>query len=315
MQPRIVITRRFPGTGLERIDAAADAWIWPHDRPIDREVLSERVSEADGLLCMLTDRIDRGLLDRAPNLVVVSNMAVGVDNVDVDACADRGVVVGHTPEVLTDATADLAWTLLMASSRRIPEGAEAVRAGAWGPWNPTWMLGGDVSGSVLGVIGMGRIGRALVRRASGFAMEVLYTSRSPAEVDATRVELDELLRRSDHVVLAVPLTDRTKGMIGRRELAIMKPSANLVNIARGPIVDTDALVAALTDGVIRCAALDVTDPEPIPADHPLVGLPNCLIVPHIGSATRRTRIAMADLAVENLLTALRGEPMPARYRV
>ena len=311
--PRVVITRRLPGRAVDRISESADVWVWEHERPIDHEILAERIPGAEGLLCMLTDRIDRSLLDLAPNLVVVSTMAVGVDNIDVAACTERGIAVGHTPDVLTDSTADLAWALLMASTRRSPEGVNAVRSGSWGPWDPGWLLGADVSGTVLGIIGMGRIGRALVRRSAGFGMEVVYASRSPVDVDATRIELDELLRRSDHIVVAVPLTEETRGLIGRSELATMKPSANLVNVARGPVVDSDALVDALTAGLIRCAALDVTDPEPIPPDHPLAGLPNCLIVPHIGSATHRTRTAMADLAAENLITGLRGEPMPARY--
>ena len=314
MSPDVVITRTPPGTAIERIREVASVWVWPHDRPIDGDEFHARVVEARGIFCMLTDSIDRSLLRAAPHLQVVSTMAVGVDNIDIGACNDFGVVVGHTPDVLTESTADLAWAILMAASRRLPEGIESVRSGAWGEWDPEGMLGLDVSGTVLGVIGMGRIGRAIVERAAGFGMQIQYASNRSVEVAAERVSLDQLLATSDHVVVAVPLTDATRGLIGTEELAMMRPTANLVNISRGPVVDTDALCAALMSGTIRCAALDVTDPEPIPADHPLVSQPNCLIVPHIGSATRRTRIAMADLAADNLIAALTGEEMPAPYR-
>jgi lactate dehydrogenase-like 2-hydroxyacid dehydrogenase len=314
MSSDVVITRTPPGTAIERIREVAGVWVWPHDRPIDGDEFHARVAEARGIYCMLTDSIDRSLLRAAPNLQVVSTMAVGVDNIDIGACNDFGVVVGHTPDVLTESTADLAWAILMAASRRLPDGIESVRSGAWGEWDPEGMLGLDVSGTVLGVIGMGRIGRAIVERAAGFGMQIQYASNRSVEVAAERVSLGQLLATSDHVVVAVPLTDATRGLIGTEELAMMRPTANLVNIARGPVVDTDALCAALMSGTIRCAALDVTDPEPIPADHPLVSQPNCLIVPHIGSATRRTRIAMADLAADNLIAALTGEEMPAPYR-
>lgn len=298
---------------MQRIEQVADVWLWPHDRAIDHAVLEQRIADADGIYCMLTDRIDRPLLETAHNLRVVSTMAVGVDNIDVATCAALGILVGHTPDVLTDSTADLAFALLMAVSRRIPEGIEYVRSGAWRRWEPEALLGLDVSGTTLGIIGMGRIGTALNTRAAAFDMRVLYTARSDHRVDAQRVELRDLLAEADHVVVAAPLSEDTRGLIDRSALRLMKPSASLINIARGPIVDTDALADALRSGDIRCAALDVTDPEPIPPDHALVGMPNCLIVPHIGSATRRTRIAMADVAADNLIAALRDEPMPARY--
>lgn len=313
MRPSVVITRRPPGSAVQRIEQVADVWLWPHDRAIDHDVLEQRIVDAHGVYCMLTDRIDRPLLETAPHLRVVSTMAVGVDNIDVAACVDLGIAVGHTPDVLTDSTADLAFALLMAASRRIPEGMEYVRSGAWRRWEPEGMLGLDVSGTTLGIIGMGRVGTALTARAAAFDMRVLYTARSDHVVEARRVELHELLAEADHVVVAAPLTEDTKGLIDGSALRLMKPSASLINVARGPIVNTDALADALRSGVIRCAALDVTDPEPIAPDHPLVGMPNCLIVPHIGSATRRTRIAMADVAADNLIAALRDEPMPARY--
>lgn len=310
---RVVITRKPSGSAVTKIAEAADVWVWPHDRAIDRDVLLRRIGDAHGLYCMLTDRIDRTVIESAPDLRVISTMAVGVDNIDTDAARNLGVAVGHTPDVLTESTADLAWTLIMAASRRVLEGIDTVREGRWGEWDPEWMLGLDVSRTTLGIVGMGRIGRALVERAAGFDMTVLYASRSAHTVDARRVDLDELLALADHVVVAVPLTRETHRLIGRDELARMKPTATLVNIARGPVVDSDALAAALRTGTIRAAALDVTDPEPIPPDHPLVGLPNCLIVPHIGSATRRTRDAMANLAADNLIAGLHGDPMPARY--
>jgi len=317
MPYNILVTRRPPGDAIDRLVASNDVWVWPHNSKIERDVLLARVAEAEGLYCMLTDRIDAELLDAAPKLRVVSNMAVGVDNIDLAECERRGIAVGHTPGVLTDSTADTAWTLLMASSRRIEEAIDYVKAGEWGPWDPAGMLGYDISGTTLGIIGMGRIGSAVARRSLGFNMEILYSERESKdaveqETGATRVSFEELLERSDHVVLCVALTDETRGLIDADAFKRMKPTANLVNISRGPIVDTDALYDALSTGEIRCAGLDVIDPEPIPADHPIVALENCTVIPHLGSATERTRIAMADLAEANLIDGLNGEPMPAR---
>jgi glyoxylate reductase len=291
--------------------------MWPEDRAIPPEVLAAEIVDADGLYAMLTDTIDRPLLESAPNLSVVSNMAVGVDNIDLLACAGLGIAVGHTPDVLTDSTADIAWMLLMASTRRMQEGIDFVRAGEWKRWDPEGLLGYDVSRSTLGIIGMGRIGEAIAVRALGFDMDIVYTARSDKPVverrlGARRLPLDDLLAMSDHVVVAVPLSPETNQMIGERELSLMKPTANLVNIARGPIVDSDALYTALADGTIRCAGLDVTDPEPLPPDHKLLTLANCTVVPHTGSSTWRTRTAMADLAADNLIAGLAGEPMPHR---
>lgn len=317
MSFNILVTRRPPGHAVERLSESNDVWLWPQNSAIDRDVLMTQIADVDGLYCMLTDRIDAELLDAAPNLRVVSNMAVGVDNIDLDECEKRGVAVGHTPGVLTDSTADMAWTLLMASSRRVEEAIDYVKSGAWGPWDPAGMLGYDVSRTTLGIVGMGRIGTAVARRSLGFDMEVLYSERmareaAERETGATRVSFEELLERSDHVVLCVALTEDTRGLIGSAALERMKPTANLVNISRGPIVDTDALYEALSTGEIRCAGLDVIDPEPIAPDHPIVALENCLVNPHLGSATERTRIAMADLAEANLVAGLNGEPMPAR---
>jgi len=317
MSSKILVTRRPPGDAIDRLALTNDVWAWPHNSVIDRDVLRAHIADAEGLYCMLTDRVDVELLDAAPNLRVVSNMAVGVDNIDLAECERRGIAVGNTPDVLTDSTADMAWALLMASSRRIEAAIGHVKDGEWGPWDPAGMLGLDISGTTLGIVGMGRIGAAVARRSIGFNMDILYTSRSPqvaveTETGATKVSLDELLDRSDHVVVCVALTEDTKGLIGTEALQRMKATANLVNIARGPIVDTDALYEALTTGQIRCAGLDVIDPEPIPAEHPIVALPNCTVIPHLGSATERTRIAMADLAEANLVAGLNGEAMPAR---
>jgi glyoxylate reductase len=302
---------------VDRIAARADVWVWPHDHDIDRDVLLDRIVEADGLYCMLADCIDTQLLDAAPALAVISTMAVGVDNIDLDACLERDIAVGHTPGVLTDSTADMAWALLMASSRRLGEAIDFVRSGSWEQWEPEGLFGHDVSGTTLGILGMGRIGTAVARRAAAFDMEIVYWSRSDAskaerELGARRVTFEALLERSDHIVVCLPLSDETRGLLGPSAFARMKSSANLVNIARGPIVDADALVQALILGQIRCAALDVTDPEPLPPDHALLTIPNCIVVPHLGSATERTRVAMADLAADNLLAGISGDPMPAR---
>ena len=291
-----------------------DVSTWTADFPIPYETLSYSISGVDGLLSMLTDMVDAPLLDAAPNLKVVSQMAVGLDNVDTAECELRGILVGHTPGVLTETVADTAMALLGAIARRIPEGQQAVRDGAWGPWSPEFMIGSDLYGTNLGIIGMGRVGQAIARRAAGYNMRILYTSRSSvAPVDAERVPLDNLLRQADHVVVCAALTPKTRGLINEDALTMMKPSAFLVNVARGSLVVTEDLLGALRDGTIRGAALDVTDPEPLPHNHPLLGLSNCLVVPHIGSASRRTRDAMARLAVSNLMAGLDGQPMPARF--
>lgn len=309
---RIFVTRRIPPQHLEQL-SGFEVKTWEGDGPVPREVLLEEVQSVRGLLCMLTDTIDAELLDVAPDLEVISQMAVGVDNIDVAACRERGIAIGHTPDVLTETVADSAFALLASIVRRLPEGEREVRAGEWGPWDPFHLAGGDLHGTTLGIVGMGRIGGAVARRARGFDMNLVYTSPSEVDVDAERLELADLLRDADHVVLCVRLDETTKGLISIDELAAMKPTAYLVNVARGPVVDTDALVEALAAGEIAGAALDVTDPEPLPGDHPLLEFDNCLVVPHIASASVSTRMRMSQLAVENLLAGLRSEPMPARY--
>ena len=316
-RPRVFVARRIPEEGLEAIRAVCDADLWPDELPPPRHELLRRVAGCDGVLTLLTDRVDDELLDAAgPNLRVVSNYAVGFDNIDVAACTRRGIPVGNTPGVLTETTADLAWALLMAAARRLPEGDRYVRAGNWRTWGPLLLLGPDVHGATIGIVGFGRIGQAVARRAQGFGMEILYhdVNRLPDEVTAplgaAYVPLEELLARSDFVSLHVNLTAETRHLINARTLASMRPTAVLVNTSRGPVVDQAALAAALRDGVIWAAALDVTDPEPIPMDDPLVGLDNCLIVPHIASASRGTRGKMAEMAAANLLAGVRGEPLP-----
>ena len=300
---RCFVTRRLPGDAVRRLGREHEVDIWTEPEPPSRAELIEHARDADALLPQLTEKVDAELLDACPRLMAVADYAVGFDNVDLAAATERGVPVGNTPGVLTEATADLAWALILSAARRLPEAETDVRTGTWG-WEPSFLLGHDVHGATLGIVGMGRIGSAVARRASGFAMEVIHNSRGDG------VPLDELLERSDFVSLHAPLTPETRGMIGEPELRRMKPAAILVNTARGPLVDTDALVRALTEGWIAGAGLDVTDPEPLPADHPLLACPGLAIAPHIGSATHAAREAMADLAVDNLLAALRGERMP-----
>ena len=311
---RVVVTRRTFQTAEEMLAPAGPVWIWPENRPIPREELLARAGEAEGLLVMLTDRIDRELLEAAPRLRAVSQMAVGVDNIDLAACSELDIPVGHTPDVLTETTADVAFGLLIGAARRFKEGMAQVAEGKWGEWDPREMLGYDLHGSTLGIIGLGRIGRAVARRAAGFGMRVIYNRRRRDEEAEARLgaefrPLPELLGEADHVAVLVGLTPDTRHLIDGDALRRMKPTATLVNASRGPVVDAAALAEALADGTIAAAGLDVTDPEPIPADHPLATAPNCLIVPHIGSATVRTRTRMAELAAQNLAAALTGRPM------
>jgi glyoxylate reductase len=298
------VTRQLPGPGLDRLRERHTVEVWPERLPPGPAELRAGVAEAEGLLCLLTDRIDGELLAAAPGLRAIANYAVGYDNIDLQAAADRGIAVGNTPDVLTDATADLTWALLMAAARKLPEATTAARHGDWLTWEPGSYLGHDVHGATLGIIGMGRIGRAVGDRAAGFAMTVLHTGRSGG------VPLNELLERADFVSVHCPLTPETHHLIDAAALARMKRTAILVNTARGPIVDQGALVQALRDGQIAGAALDVTDPEPPPADDPVFSTPNLIVAPHIGSATHTARARMTDLAVDNLLAALDGEPMP-----
>ena len=317
-RPRVFVSRRIPDEGLARIAAAADATVWPNELPPPRADLLRSIEGMDGVLALLTDKVDAEFLDRAgPQLKVVSNYAVGFDNVVVPEATKRGVAVGNTPGVLTDTTADLAFALLMAAGRRVAEGDRYVRAGRWKSWGPLLLLGTDVWGATIGIVGFGRIGQAMARRARGFNMTVLFhdVMDPPAdvvrEIGATRVSLDELFERSDFVSLHTNLTAETRHLVNEERLRSMKPTSVLVNTSRGPVVDQKALFRALSEDWILAAGLDVTDPEPMPVEEPLLTLENCLIVPHIASASRTTRGKMAAIAADNLLAGVRGERLPA----
>src|SRR3954452_19084238 len=301
---RVFVTRRIPGDALERLAAEHPGEIWEGRLQPSHAKLLEKTHDVEGLLCLLTDRIDRSVLEACEKLRVVSNYAVGVDNVDIEAATERGIPVGFTPNVLTEATADATFALLLACARRVVEGDKVVRAGRWLTWEPTLLLGQDVHAKTLGIIGLGRIGEAVARRAEGFGMEVIHHSASSG------VPLDELLERADFVTLHAPLNDETRGMIDEDQLKRMKDTAILINTARGALIDSGALTRALAAGWIAGAALDVADPEPIPKGHPLLEAPNLILNPHVASASIEARTAMADLAVDNLLAGLAGEPMP-----
>jgi lactate dehydrogenase-like 2-hydroxyacid dehydrogenase len=316
-RPRVFVTRRIPQAGLNALAAVADVDLWEDELPPPREMLLEHVRGVDGLLSLLTDRVDAELLDAAgPSLRVVSNYAVGYDNIDVAACRERGVAVGNTPGVLTETTADLAFALLMAVARRLPEGYDFVREDRWQTWGPLLLLGKDIHGATLGIVGFGRIGRELARRAQGFGMRTLYYSRTqaPPEVEAqlgaTFTPFETLLAESDFVSLHTALTEQTRHLIDAPALARMKPGAILINTSRGGVVDQAALAEALRSGRLFGAGLDVTDPEPMRAQDPLLALPNCLVVPHVASASERTRERMAHKAAANLVAGLGGTPLP-----
>ncbi len=315
MKPKVFVTRIIPDEGLKLVKKACDARIWEGELPPPREVILEEVGEVEGILSLLTSRMDAEVMDAAPKLKVISNYAVGYDNIDIPAATERGIIVGNTPGVLTDTTADLAWALLMATARRIVEGDRYVREGRWQTWGPTLLLGQDVHHATLGIIGLGRIGATIAKRASGFEMKVLYYDVNrredlEKELGIEFRPLDDLLQESDFVTIHTWLSEETYHLIGRREFKLMKKTAILINDARGPIVDNMALYEALRDGDILAAGLDVTEPEPLPADHPLLTLDNAVVVPHIGSGSVYTRGLMARMAAENLLAGLKGEMPP-----
>ena len=311
---RVLVTRLLPSqAALARLrsEPGLDVDVWGEPRPPTADELAERAARCSGILTMLTERVDAALLERCPGLRVVANMAVGFDNVDVDAATARGVLVTNTPGVLTEATADLTLALMLAAARRLPEGSAAVREGRWGPWDPGWLLGRDLGGLTLGIVGPGRIGAAVARRARAFGMATIYHGpREAAAFPGDRVPWEELLRAADVVSVHVPLTDETTGLFDGAAFSAMKPGAIFVNTSRGGVVDQEALRAALESGRLGAAALDVTVPEPLPPDHPLLAAPNLLVLPHLGSATRETRARMAERSVDGLLAALRGERPP-----
>ncbi len=316
-KPKVFVTRVIPDAGLDVIRAQCDAEVWTDRLPPPYEVIREKVAGCDGLVSLLTDRIDALLLEAAPRLKVISNYAVGFNNVDIAAATARGIAVGNTPEVLTEATADMAFCLLLSAARRLVEANGFTLAGSWQTWEPLGHLGQDLIGRTLGIVGMGRIGYALARRCQrGWDMNVLYhdvhrSQKAEQDLGARSVELDTLLAESDFVSLHADLNDTTHGMIGAAQLRRMKPTAVLVNTARGALIDQRALTEALRERTIFAAGLDVTDPEPpLPSD-PLLRLPNVIMAPHIASATVGTRNAMAKICADNLLAGLRGQPLPA----
>lgn len=316
-KPKVFVARKMAAEALETIASATEMELWAGELPPPRDVYLQKVRDIDGLLSILTDKIDAEIMDASPRLKVVSNMAVGFDNIDVPAATSRGILVGNTPGVLTETTADFAFTLLMAAARRVVEGDKYTRRGDWKTWGPMILLGYDVHHATLGIIGSGRIGMEMAKRARGFDMKVLYhdvVRRKPEEEAALGLEyvpnLEELLSRADFVTVHVPLTADTHHMISTREFAAMKPTAVLVNSARGPVVDPKALYEALKSGQIFAAGLDVTDPEPIPMDDPLLTLDNIVIAPHIASGSVATRTKMANMAAANLLAGLKGELPP-----
>jgi len=317
IKPKVFVTRLLPEAGLKLIREACDSEIWQDQLPPPAAVLRHKIAGCDGLVSLLTDKIDGPLLDLAPRLKVVSNFAVGFNNIDVPAATQRGIAVGNTPGVLTDATADMAFCLLIAAARRVVEGHQYTLAGKWKTWEPLGHLGQDMVGRTLGIIGMGRIGYALARRCrAGWDMNIVYhdvykNDKAEKDLGARQVDLDTLLAESDFVSLHADLNDKTRGLIGADQLRKMKRSAVLVNTARGPLIDQKALAAALKAGTIFAAGLDVTDPEPPAADDPLLKLPNVIIAPHIASATVQTRNNMAEICAKNLLAGLTGQPLPA----
>lgn len=316
-KPRVFVTRLIPEAGLAKIRAACDAEIWTEPLPPSADLVRQKLADCDGLLSLLTERIDGPLLDVAPKLKVVSNYAVGFNNIDIPAATERGICVGNTPGVLTDATADLAFALLMAASRRIVESHTWTLAGHWKTWEPLGHIGQDLVGRTIGIAGLGRIGTAMAKRChGGWGMKVIYhdmhrNEQAERELGAVRVDFDTLLRESDFISVHADLNDTTRGMFNAAAFAKMKPTCVFVNTARGPHVVEADLVEALKSGKIFAAGLDVTDPEPPRIDNPLLHLPNCVVVPHIASATVSSRNAMAEIAADNLIAGVTGQPLRA----
>ncbi|XP_019935889.2 glyoxylate reductase/hydroxypyruvate reductase-like isoform X2 [Paralichthys olivaceus] len=315
---KVFVTRRIPQEGLKILSAAAECEVslWDSSEPVPRAELLKGVQKADGLLCMLTDKIDAEVLDAAgPNLKVISTMSAGFDHLALDEIKKRGIRVGYTPDVLTDATAELTVALLLATARRLPEGMEEVKNGGWSSWDPLWLRGYGLSGSTVGIIGLGRIGMAVAQRLMSFGVKRLLYSGTTAKAQAAEVKgefvpLDTLVPESDFIVITCSLTPETLGLCDKAFFSKMKNTAILINSSRGTVVNQDDLYEALSSGQIAAAGLDVTTPEPLPTNHPLLTLKNCVVLPHIGSATYATRGVMAVLTVQNLLGGLRGTEMP-----
>ncbi|MEN6410788.1 MAG: D-glycerate dehydrogenase [Anaerolineaceae bacterium] len=313
---KIFVTRNIQDEGLDMLRATADVEVWMEELPPSKPILMEKVKGVQGIVSLLTDPIDAEVIDAAgPGLKVISQYAVGTDNIDLFYATERGIRVGYTPGVLTETTADLAWTLLMAAARRVVEADAYTRAGKWKTWGPRVLLGQDVSGATLGIIGMGRIGMAVARRAKGFGMKIIYYDEHrknsiEEETGARYATLEEVYSQSDFISLHCPLTPETRGLIDDQAFSQMKPTAILINTARGPIVDQDALYRALATGKIWAAGIDVAVAEPLPMDSPLLTLDRLVITPHIASASFQTRTRMAVIAAENCLAGLKGEPLP-----
>jgi len=313
MKPKVLVTRKIPQEIVEKIEAVCTVEMWEEEEmPIPREVLEKKIVDAEGLFCLLTETVDSALLDKAKKLKVVSNMAVGYNNIDIEAAKQRGITVTNTPGVLTETTADLTFALIMATSRRLIEASRYLHNGEWKTWSPMQLTGQDIFGATMGIIGMGRIGEAVAKRAKGFNMEILYHNRNhrpelESKLGVQYVEVDELLQRSDFVVVMTPYTKETVNLIAERELSLMKKSAILINTARGGIVNEEALYRALKNNEIWAAGLDVFETEPVSLDNPLLSLPNVVALPHIGSASIKTRLKMAELAADNLIKGVTNQ--------
>ncbi|KAJ8382651.1 hypothetical protein SKAU_G00034290 [Synaphobranchus kaupii] len=316
---KVFVTRRIPQEGIRVLSKSGvfELSVWDSDEPVPRAELLKGVAGVDGILCLLTDRIDSEVLDAAgPNLKMISTMSVGVDHLVIEEIKKRGMRVGYTPDVLTDATAELTVALLLATARRLLEGVQEVKSGGWSSWKPLWMCGYGLNGSTVGVIGLGRIGMAIARRLKPFGVKkLLYTGRAPkpqaAEVEGEHVTLGRLLSESDFIVVSCSLIPETRGLCDKAFFSKMKRTAVFVNTSRGPVVNQEDLYEALSSGQIAAAGLDVTTPEPLPTNHPLLTLKNCVVLPHIGSATYSTRGIMAELAATNLVAGLTGKAMPS----
>ena len=312
MKPTVYITRKIPDEIVKKIAEECTVRMWgEQDIAVPKSVLEQEIEKADGLFCLLTETIDKTMIEKAKKLRIISNMAVGYNNIDVNAAKAKNILVTNTPDVLTETTADLTFSLLMATARRVVEASAYLRKGKWKTWSPMQLTGQDIYGATIGIIGMGRIGEALARRAKGFNMNIIYFNRNrkqklEEEIEMQYQDLNSLLRKSDFICIMTPYSSETRGLISEKELSLMKKSAILINTARGGIVDEEALYYALRKGEIWAAGLDVFMNEPISVDHRLLTLPNVVATPHIGSASIQTRLKMADLAAENLLLALKG---------